>query len=922
MNRQSKKVSSGQTKEENEKLKMQEDLLKAQECLHVLQREKTILEEKLKRALQEAENANKQLTNLATTALIQDKQVVQDAHSYKNAEKGNHDDSGIDMKKYAKDGSKKGQKPTKNEGSREDHTASPSKSISEADELVHKVLAKNEMKQAISKRRSPGEMGKTEEVATPSQKKDVKLGKKGLTEGKKTEDHGISASKLKEKYLFQEQGESYKPKELLPNMEETPSLPTYPSVQENMQYSSKHPDEKPTSLLSSKTQQKSTATRANRKSESPLKSDPKGLVTAKVTSEANEGVSLDNSAGEDACGTTDSGFVNLPKIQEESQSRFSLNCQEQLLPESLNVHEDSPQLISERQKTAVSARGSIRGQDHSLPLCENNTLPSVLPPKNQDVAPLKSSLTSPKKPSESQDAEEVSVFPIEKITTLETQEKMFAAVTQEDKKASIPVLPVTHTTTVTLETHLLEEKNLPCAQEVAVKGGLPLITQMNKMQQASTLSLAEADLNTGKKTAELLHSMLAKLSPGIDDLQDMEAFEDSEIESSAEGRLSKLPKLLASLESNLKDLQEALALGGGQTSNVSENCGYELKRMLAASLEAKLKDLQQVEAFIADQLGVRGSDEQQVYDIPQTRRLLLSSLEPTLTGLQMAEDLSSLGFDAGSTAETFHMREDRLNELINQKNILLPSLEENSQDFQQAQTLVLDQEDKCRYYEKKMQDLAEKRRLLLTSLESNWKDLQQTQALAASQLHGMNVGNKVNELIKERESLVAEIEENLKSLQEVENVVTSHLVTDRFIESESLAGKKRILLPNLPLALSSVQSADKSVGRKGTVPAPAQSTYDRDTTSYVNQMMPRKVASSICFDFSTLPALVPEGRVQKAPEIELPQKRKLMKKASDTSESKRDFGASMPYRCEWGSLFISGKSYPLLSTKNQEAKKR
>ncbi|XP_067148621.1 uncharacterized protein [Apteryx mantelli] len=129
------------------------------------------------------------------------------------------------------------------------------------------------------------------------------------------------------------------------------------------------------------------------------------------------------------------------------------------------------------------------------------------------------------------------------------------------------------------------------------------------------------------------------------------------------------------------------------------------------------------------------------------------------------------------------INEDRLKELINQKNILLSSLEKNSQDLQQAQAIVVDQDDKYRFYEKKIQDLTEKRKLLLTSLESNWRDLQQTQALDASQLHGMNVGNIVKKLIKERETLVTEIEENLKNLQEVENVVTSHLITDRFIDN-------------------------------------------------------------------------------------------------------------------------------------------
>ncbi|XP_067148622.1 uncharacterized protein [Apteryx mantelli] len=232
------------------------------------------------------------------------------------------------------------------------------------------------------------------------------------------------------------------------------------------------------------------------------------------------------------------------------------------------------------------------------------------------------------------------------------------------------------------------------------------------------------------------------------------------------------------------------------------------------------------------------------------------------------------------------INEDRLKELINQKNILLSSLEKNSQDLQQAQAIVVDQDDKYRFYEKKIQDLTEKRKLLLTSLESNWRDLQQTQALDASQLHGMNVGNIVKKLIKERETLVTEIEENLKNLQEVENVVTSHLITDRFIDNcfgsnsdfferkSEVTGKQP--LNSRTLQLECILSAllldqDRSF-------APAEPTYDSETTSPIHQLMPSRVVSSIHFYFSTLPALVPEGRVQKASEIELPQKRKLEKK--------------------------------------------
>jgi len=57
-----------------------------------------------------------------------------------------------------------------------------------------------------------------------------------------------------------------KPKELVLIIGMTPRLATYPSESENMPYSSKQAEEEPTSL-SGETQQRSTAERANRKSE-------------------------------------------------------------------------------------------------------------------------------------------------------------------------------------------------------------------------------------------------------------------------------------------------------------------------------------------------------------------------------------------------------------------------------------------------------------------------------------------------------------------------------------------------------------------------------------------------------------------------------------------------------------------------------
>ncbi|KYO46867.1 golgin subfamily B member 1 isoform G [Alligator mississippiensis] len=398
-----KKVSS-QAKKESENQKMKEDLLKAQECLQVLEREKKSLEEKLQKALKETENASKQLSKPAAPASIQD------AHfSYAKADSGN-EDANSDVKINSKDLSRKGKKPTKSKGKGEYNAGSGRKSINEADKPEQKLSAFHNGKQVgneLFRKRSSTDTKKIQETLLSSQLKDVKLEKED-SDREICRDYGIPANGLREQILVQEKEPLYKAYESLPVTEET----------------------------------------------QPLKVDPQRSTKPRKATETKKGSLVRSRASKETHNTA------VSEGQEKALHKDSTKTQEQLLPRSLDRREKLPPLISERQKktsplvshakenqVAAAVRSGVQKKDPSLFISEKHTLASTLTAKPQDAASVKDSLTYHEVSSDdlgtvTEEFQQISDSSIGKIPASESQKKIYTAFIPEHNKIPIPVLSV------------------------------------------------------------------------------------------------------------------------------------------------------------------------------------------------------------------------------------------------------------------------------------------------------------------------------------------------------------------------------------------------------------------------------------------------------------------------------------------------
>ncbi|CAM5094341.1 unnamed protein product [Eretmochelys imbricata] len=643
---EARRVSIIQSKKESENQKMKEDLIKAQENLQVLEREKKNLEEKLQKALEEAVKANRQFTKSVTPSHVQDMHFIYPEADEKNAD--------TDMKINGKDLSKNGKPPTKSKGKGEDRPFSRRKSINETDKSVQKLPAVNTGKQTgeLLSRKTPVETEKKQETVT-SQLKDVKLEKKVLTDKENSKEYRIPASSLKEKVLVQEREQPYKAKESAGVMEETPKLqfpqPEYERVQQS------HSTDKgslPLLTVKMKEESKGEKNHTEEKSETPLKLDPKGSIKSKKAAETKKGNVMRKSTGKETHITAVSDLPELHKVQEESPLDNYSNSQDKSLPRALDQlisarqEKISPE-ISQKKEAQVEAtlRSSIE-EDLSLFTYENLTLPSTLIPKGQvsfkDLLPSHkvSSADFAKIKEESQTAP---IFPVETtpaIISSKILEEVSAVFTPEDKMISTTTSSVEDRTflgdiqeplevyqpyvqdsprvyeTIISENILPSEKSLPSIykdtvdlkEDLSATERLLLTNQLknrNEMRQAQTLILVEAGQNIGKTIDDLSdnrRSLLANVAANTEALQRMVAVEAGQPGSSTE---RQVPDLLDTERLLLTDLQQAQAFAASQPVSISEKKVYGLtqqRRMLTSNLEANLQDLQQAQALAAGQV--------------------------------------------------------------------------------------------------------------------------------------------------------------------------------------------------------------------------------------------------------------------------------------------------------------------------------
>ncbi|KYO46865.1 golgin subfamily B member 1 isoform E [Alligator mississippiensis] len=203
------------------------------------------------------------------------------------------------------------------------------------------------------------------------------------------------------------------------------------------------------------------------------------------------------------------------------------------------------------------------------------------------------------------------------------------------------------------------------------------------------------------------------------------------LEHLGENEIKKLSdKTGLPLEDHLADVKDvhktenlaAFLLEPVRTMEKEENEPSEQIRLLLATLESDLKDLQQTQDFADGQSGSEsGSKEDELTD----QRILAANLEANV------QDLPQAHTPATGLLEKYGLNERELSELAEKRRLLLASFESTLKDLQEAQALAACQLSGVN--ENEMHNLSEKRRLFLANLESGWKDLQQAHALLAAQ---------------------------------------------------------------------------------------------------------------------------------------------------------------------------------------------
>ncbi|XP_059585116.1 coiled-coil domain-containing protein 7 [Alligator mississippiensis] len=949
-----KKVSS-QAKKESENQKMKEDLLKAQECLQVLEREKKSLEEKLQKALKETENASKQLSKPAAPASIQD------AHfSYAKADSGN-EDANSDVKINSKDLSRKGKKPTKSKGKGEYNAGSGRKSINEADKPEQKLSAFHNGKQVgneLFRKRSSTDTKKIQETLLSSQLKDVKLEKED-SDREICRDYGIPANGLREQILVQEKEPLYKAYESLPVTEETQVNRLGEQDYENAQYTTRPADQDSVSLLpiqvTERSSEKEMKAHGKGKSEAPLKVDPQRSTKPRKATETKKGSLVRNRASKETHNTA------VSEGQEKALHKDSTKTQEQLLPRSLDRREKLPPLISERQKktsplvshakenqVAAAVRSGVQKKDPSLFISEKHTLASTLTAKPQDAASVKDSLTYHEVSSDdlgtvTEEFQQISDSSIGKIPASESQKKIYTAFIPEHNKIPIPVLSVSDEMVLRedgqeslkvyqdvqfdvqdssdgYETVILEKapstaRHFPSSyrkashlqeneiKKLSDKTGLPLedhLADVKDVHKTENLAafLLEPVRTMGKEVDELSEQRRLLLPNLESNLQQTQCIaEKEENEPSEQIRL-----LLATLESDLKDLQQTQDFADGQSGSESGSKEDELtdQRILAANLEANVQDLPQAHTPATGLLEKYGLNERELSELAEKRRLLLASFESTLKDLQEAQALAACQLSG--------VNEEELSELAEKRNL---------EHLQELQALAACQP--CSVNENEMHNLSEKRRLFLANLESGWKDLQQAHALLAAQ-PGNVIERKVSqEFSKNREHLLAKVEENLKGLQQAQVLVSGQL--GKF-------GSSGLQLEPTPSIFLIHQDRSR---------ASAKRSYSKEMIPYITHRSAdvTSVSSRIHGPLDATPVLSTRFNVSSRPSIPSAHagmetqssvwKRRIINKKSFISQSKGLKGLlgslPTPQKTEIEPLCISGKSYTLLSSRSSETKR-
>ncbi|XP_062981494.1 plectin-like isoform X6 [Elgaria multicarinata webbii] len=373
-----------------------------------------------------------------------------------------------------------------------------------------------------------------------------------------------------------------------------------------------------------------------------------------------------------------------------------------------------------------------------------------------------------------------------------------------------------------------------------------LESKKKELQEAEVLAATQPGSISEDKLQELAEQkrcLTLDLAATVHDIQEIQR--RALLGSPGERELSELSdkkqKLLESLESKNKELQEAEALAATQPGSISAHKLQELdkqRRCLTVELEATVQEVQQ-RALSGRPAG------KSLYELSEWKQVLLECLESNLKELEETHVLAAIQPDSISDRD--------LNELYKKKKRFLERLESNLKDLQAAEILAVahpgsgneqkvqelteqrmllaagldaimqDLEDivglakdkiGLRSRERNWEELSEKKKVFLENLASNLTALKQAQALAAAHQDDITE-QKLQEIIEQRRLLTAGLQAIMQDMQQLQELVSSKLekVEPSERELDELSEKRRLILENMEVNLEELKDLQAIVAQ-------------------------------------------------------------------------------------------------------------
>ncbi|XP_058035714.1 golgin subfamily A member 4 [Ahaetulla prasina] len=260
----------------------------------------------------------------------------------------------------------------------------------------------------------------------------------------------------------------------------------------------------------------------------------------------------------------------------------------------------------------------------------------------------------------------------------------------------------------------------------------------------------------------------------------------------------KKEHLLETLESKEKELKEAETLEISQPGIVSAHKLQELneqRRHLSVELEATVYDIQEIEDRASEEALMRRSEEIKLHKLCAWKKVLLEHLE---SNLELQEEIQ--------TMEPDNTTEKRIEELHQQRKILIENLEAVVEDIDDIKSYISETGGIIKYVERDLETLHQKKQMFLECLEINLNNLQEAQTVAVTLPSRINE-QKIIDLTNERKLLIAGLEAVIQDLQDMQGITKEKVKKSKKQLLEELCEQKELLLEKLSSNLKDLKQA-------------------------------------------------------------------------------------------------------------------